>query len=283
MLVFFALVGCNVENIEKRPINDASLNFTDVNGYWSADVGSGRSILLCIDSSNTCFFSPAEQLCEYSRNESDIKIVAENNFVYRFKILALDNSKISLKVSDTKTKSLLTDFIGIGKKYNVSIDTLHFDRLIQQNELVINEVLFRASPEQGDVESFYLKIDSNRRLTYFGESGFERLSGYSTDLNDSTFSELQKRVRLIDVNGLEESYSRNRTGQQSWDLIVKFRNSDDVNVSVYSQSSEPPELRVLINYFHDLVRTLDMRRDKSITPLSFEELGLPYSFVLEQY
>lgn len=281
LLSCLCCIGCNSS---KNP-NKEKIQLTDLKGNWATNSlnsqadGDERYTLLSIYNDKECYFTPF-QLCEYEIKGNKMKIIIDKFSSYDFKISML-NQNLSL-IPLGRAKRDISEIINNDWNINENekdklIDTLYFHRIIKQNSIEIEEVLFRSSQCYGGLcESIYLRINKDRRVEYFGDVNVAKLDGYSGDVSDSLYNNLINQLHLLNINHLKNDYPVLMTDQPSWDLIIKYNSGKKSHTKIKSEGLEPPALRVVINELQSLPDKIKMTKNKEINPMSFIELGQPY-------
>jgi hypothetical protein len=292
-IYYFLLCLCfsacnNSENLGKEK-GARKISLTNLKGNWSTNslgsqVSRGeRSILLSIYNNHECYFTPG-LLLEYKINGDTMKIMDKFS-LYEFKICMREKDKLSL-LPIGHTKKAINEFVygswSLREQKEKIIDILYFHRVVKQNTIEVNEVLFRSSQCQGGCESIYLRIDNSCNVEYFGGAFVKKLGGYSGCISKIELQNLIDQIHLLNLDEIKENYPSTQTDNQSWDIIIKYNQGKEIHTNIKSIGLEPTALRALINELQAMPINIKMTKDKEINPMSFIELGQPYVMVIEE-
>jgi len=157
----------------------------------------------------------------------------------------------------------------------IKVDQLHYRRLLPKTNTHFDSILFMSGGCYGYCPVFSMMIHSNGRVFFRGESFTEKQGYYSGVLSESQSKSILSKFQQVDFENIDSNYGVGADAHSRH--LVVYNEGKKHNVSVMFDY-EPMELNILLHYFMELHKWIDLEKVLPFdipSPLPSELIPLP--------
>jgi hypothetical protein len=256
ILLVLAVASCKQKN---------KINYTPlIKGDWiSKTTKPGypqKPLVFSFEDSVSSINNPLYDYTKYDINENILTVQPDTlsypqTITKKFYISFIDKDSLKLNpIFSTEQKS----------------KSISLEKIKTKNNLVVQEIYFLSSGCLGACPSMLLKIDSSRRLFFFGRSHTEIKGSYYGIINKSMYKSLIDKIQHLPIDSLQLKYEAGWTDDQICGVKIVTANKTIIS-SAYGYDKEPVELRILFTYIMNLYKYTNLKKDDFLKEENFKK------------
>lgn len=157
---------------------------------------------------------------------------------FQFTVKQTSDTTMFLIPLDTFTKNNI--FANKENEIHVELDTILFTKLSAKNKVKPKRIGFYS---RMSAPYFYLEVDDNRNIFYYGIEYVDKIGGYIGKMEESNYNLILKKFQQIELNSLEEYYQIDISHLPEYGLYIQGTN--ETYQSEVHGGAEPIELQIL--------------------------------------
>jgi hypothetical protein len=258
---FLLSTSCKNEHLEKD-----KATYTLLQGDWitdykpnGMDLFHGHSTVFSFEDSLCSTENPFFEFNRFKIRENIVHIwsygVHRKIIYHQYKILALNKKWLRIVSADSLKK---------GSKH----DTLVLRKLQQENTILPDKISFFSSPCFGTCPSFCMEVDRSKNVRFYGRHHVDAMEGRKGKLSEKQYNMLVRLIRQLPIRTMKNHYDCHWTDDQTCCISIRHNGKWD-EYYVYGYDKEPIELRILLNRFFFLSKTVKLTYDPAMDDSGF--------------